>query len=742
MDTHDISGTSEYVELLCDRRQKLRDAQARKGQRPIRPPKSQVLLQFQANLMASQLKAGGTPEQSGFMRSSFVPPPYPPCVAPFTDLRKIMINDLYLETHHRGSHLLVRSVTPQDRMTAVMAIVEDEKGDVLMVQLYHQGDDAEDILFQGTVMILKEPYLKVMSDGNYGLRVDHLSDILFLSADDERVPSSWQRELGEHGGTAPAWKTKGNHHFNKLEYRTAIQCYSRALRCPSTPEEARTAKLNRSLVFLKTKQYDAALSDAESVVTAVTGVQVGKLDEKARFRKAEALYHLQSYRECSGVLKDLCLEYPSNMVAKCQLTSAIGRLAEQTTGKYPFKQLHAEAAKLRPPHLDHATYIGPVSIRASGSRGRGLFTTKAVKAGDLLFCEKAFTHAFIDAEASGGADITLLIDPENGGTMGAQSDLINMTIQKLYRNPSLLPIITDLHHGSYQPVDATEVDGKPVVDTFLIRRIIALNSFGCPLSSLTAQKDSSSSRDKFHSCGLWPTASYINHSCASTARRSFIGDLMIACATRDLPAGAELTWWYQPPSPGSEGAAKNRLRDHWGFVCDCVMCADERVTSAVVLAARRRLAKGLERDLVALEGQGALNAQVAMMGRVEMAVEAMAATYGRPASEVPRLEVWAVMQEAIGRVVRLRGVPPARMVRLLLGALGALGFVVEGGISGMVVVREWGLVVDGVVECWMFLRDAYLILAPELVAPAEGYAKTAYRILFGEDETFKTTFGE
>jgi hypothetical protein len=199
-----------------------------------------------------------------------------------------------------------------------------------------------------------------------------------------------------------------------------------------------------------------------------TPTATGKPAEKGLFRKAEALYGLQRYRECCEALKELRLEYPDNTAAKSLLTRAVSRLAEQTSGRYPFKQLHAEVAKLRPPHLDRATYIGPVRVQAAGSRGRGLFTTKAVKAGDLLFCEKAFAHAFIDKEDGRGADITMLMDLENGGTIGTQSDLINMTVQKLYQNPSLLPVISDLHHGSYQPVDVTEVDGKPVVDTYAI----------------------------------------------------------------------------------------------------------------------------------------------------------------------------------------------------------------------------------------------------------------------------------
>ena len=191
--------------------------------------------------------------------------------------------------------------------------------------------------------------------------------------------------------------------------------------------------------------------------------------EKALFRKAQALYNLQRYRECCEVLKVLCMEYPNNVEAKGELTRAINRLVEQESGRYRFKQLYTEATKLRPPHLDHSTYVGPVSVKESGSRGRGLFTTKAVKAGDLLLCEKAFAHAFVDdahATPEQNRDVTLLIDAETDSiTMGAQAELIRIIVQKLYRNPSLAPALTDLHHGTYRPVGVSEVDGTPVVDT-------------------------------------------------------------------------------------------------------------------------------------------------------------------------------------------------------------------------------------------------------------------------------------
>ena len=222
--------------------------------------------------------------------------------------------------------------------------------------------------------------------------------------------------------------------------------------------------LNRAVAFLKTQQYDAALADVESTTTASD-----KPAEKALFRKAEALCGLQQYRECCEALKELRLAYPNNAAAKSLLTRAISRLAEHTQGKYQFRQLHDEVASVQPPHLDHATYIGPVRIQASGSRGRGLFTTKAVKAGDLLFCEKAFAYASAHKEGGRKGDPTILVDPEYGGTVpvGYLADLIDMTIQKLHQNPSLIPIITDLNHGSYQPVDVTQVDGRSVVDRYV-----------------------------------------------------------------------------------------------------------------------------------------------------------------------------------------------------------------------------------------------------------------------------------
>lgn len=135
------------------------------------------------------------------------------------------------------------------------------------------------------------------------------------------------------------------------------------------------------------------------------------------------------------------------------------------------------SCKSHPPCLDNATYIGPVEIKDSTGRGRGLFTTQTVAAGTSLLCEKAFAYRFAINEAeqvdSAFASRTaLLMNTETKrGYMGTQGDLITVIIQKLYDSPSLMPAYNSLYHGKYTPVKETQVDGVPIVDTCVFKSL-------------------------------------------------------------------------------------------------------------------------------------------------------------------------------------------------------------------------------------------------------------------------------
>ena len=211
---------------------------------------------------------------------------------------------------------------------------------------------------------------------------------------------------------------------------------------------------------LRLRRYEEALADATDLS------KESKVSEKGLYRASRSLYELQRFQECRESLLLLLDNYPNNGEAKEQLLRTEKRLNEQEKGEYDFKAMY-KAAEGTPPCLDNATYTGPVTIRISEGRGRGLFTTRIVVAGELLLCEKAFSYCFASkGESAGSSKTSMLINTQTMRvTMGTQADLIIAATQKMLRNPSLIPSFTALHHGDYKPVKETKVDGLSIVDT-------------------------------------------------------------------------------------------------------------------------------------------------------------------------------------------------------------------------------------------------------------------------------------
>lgn len=457
----DIPQSEQITQTWNKQKQTLRKAKLRRGERPKdRPPRHVVITEFEFSglqFRQQQLQA----KDVHYVRTTFIPPSYPPCTIPTENLARIHINDLRLETHHRGNCLVLRTITVPHRLTSTMTIVEDENDDVVMISLYHQGGEqkcpASEIIGKGTILIVKEPFLKTNSNGGYGLRVDHLSDVLFLDIEDERVPIKWQPRLVELDRPANQVKEEGNIAFRNKRNWEAIAKYTKALQLRATPDDLITIRRNRAAAYNNTGQYDAALSD-----TGFPNWDSVKYNEKSLLRAAAALYKLERFTESVETLQTLLSRYPNDEDAKKLLHRAQSRVSEQETGVYDFKKLQQEAKSSRPPHLDCATYIGPIEVGSTQSKGRGLFVTKAVKAGEWLLCEKAFCYAAADKH-----NTTILMEFETGNTfLGSQADLLTSIVQRLHKNPSLAPKYTGLFSGKYKtPVtESHQADG--IVDTY------------------------------------------------------------------------------------------------------------------------------------------------------------------------------------------------------------------------------------------------------------------------------------
>ena len=431
------------------------------------------------------------------------------------------------------------------------------------------------------------------------------------------------------------------------------------------------------------------------------------------------------------------------------------RIAEEKTGNYDFERMYKQAEQT-PPIIDCATFLGPVEVRQSPGRGRGLFTTKAVSAGQLLLCEKAFGYSYTDEK-----QLSVLMNiATKRAKVGGQAGLLTQIVQKLYHGHCQSREFRELFCGDYTPVSVSEVDGTPVVDTyvlspvaqtdrglcirltpysFLVDRIITQNSFGAPRttrnSHIAAISSNNTEEDAHTTCGIWPLASRINHSCAGNCRRSFIGDMQLVRATTDISADTELFFAYRLPKPMESYTDVQKELANWGFVCDCKLCAGRKATSPEMLKQRKSLSNLL---IKALKGPGPVNA-----AKAREVLEKMGETYPTTNTSPVRLELWDPYFALGDHLLQHRRLVDA--VKMFVKGFEALGFSITASLPHRNTrrafkVERWGLSNDMVPWAFSRLLEAYKEIGPEHCGQIGHYSEVAYRMVVGEGVTMAGVF--
>ena len=161
----------------------------------------------------------------------------------------------------------------------------------------------------------------------------------------------------------------------------------------------------------------------------------------------------------------LLKEFPENKDAKERLLRTFRRLQEQRKGEYEFLKMRNQVKEWgeKRGKLDCAEYVGPVRVGDAGSKGRGLFTTRDMKFGDLLLCSKAFNVCHKEV-ANARIDILFNLKARKGQA-GTHSQLVQELIQELHHNPKKAREFNKLDSGDYERVRGEIVDGLPVVDS-------------------------------------------------------------------------------------------------------------------------------------------------------------------------------------------------------------------------------------------------------------------------------------
>jgi hypothetical protein len=216
-------------------------------------------------------------------------------------------------------------------------------------------------------------------------------------------------------------------------------------------------------------------------------------------------------------------------------------------------------------------YLGPLAVRDIAGKGKGLVETADVPMGSLLLAETAF--ALSDDVEDVGYDVR-----SGEMTPPCYVRLVSRVVEAGERCPNSrlysLYADTDYDRGESVPVG--------VVDTARIERICNFNAFACENELL---KNCVSGQKVL---GLWITASFVNHSCAATAERMMVGDVLLQYSVRDIAMGEEVTVSYV----ANELQGPNWDRGVWaartGIDCDCLLCRKIKADSKVDRKAQLR----------------------------------------------------------------------------------------------------------------------------------------------------------
>lgn len=223
MDTRNVSHDSQITAALQNALMMHERAQLRNGQLVHdHPPPATLTTKSFAMKMNLDMSSNSV---NTHISMTQLPPPYAPCDRSIDELQPMRITQMRLGEHHRGAKVMVRVLTPPNRINAILVVVEDLEGTAVTLQLYHHPPEAvaspEDIIQVGSVLILKEPFFKCATDGSYSLRVDHLSDVVWLELSDTRTPDLWRKSVPEMGSEAA--RVQGNEAVKTKRWAQALR---------------------------------------------------------------------------------------------------------------------------------------------------------------------------------------------------------------------------------------------------------------------------------------------------------------------------------------------------------------------------------------------------------------------------------------------------------------------------------------------------------------------------------------
>ncbi|KAM0334522.1 hypothetical protein ACHAQA_001552 [Verticillium albo-atrum] len=532
----------------------LQRANALAGKRPPHvPTKEWLVTTHVGHVEKSQAAMVGQQKAPRMVKKVILALSYAPSVVAIKDLTSMRLDELLVENHHEERRLIVKTITPPYQGAGAVTIVEDEWGNVEKLGLYNQGDSSIlNAVPEGSVVLIKEPYYKFSGNHDFMICVDHPSDAILLrqGPDDELIPEIFR--TGEEFKEATQWREAGDKAYMARNYPLAAANYTRALElAPEGDEKFRSDVCSkRAGVNLTLKCYDSAMADA----LASLG---GPTDWKSYFVAARAAYELTFFDLSKKHFEASIAERSPTPQIEKEYKRCLARLDEAQNGNYDFATI-SRSVTSKNILLDRASYITKTEVHDSPHHGRGLFAARDIKAGEIIYAEKSTC-------------VPNEFNPDHNSA-AAYAQLV----ERCNDNPSVHKKVLDLYGGTYKRNghEAEVIDGKPIVDVYLLESIRRKNCFSGTHVSAQAANSNWDMWKQGMSRGVWVYSAYSNHACQPNSNRSFVGDMLISVAVVDIPVGTEITQIYLPPKAGYLQRLA-QYRKSWGFKCACSLCEGE-----------------------------------------------------------------------------------------------------------------------------------------------------------------------
>lgn len=330
------------------------------------------------------------------------------------------------------------------------------------------------------------------------------------------------------------------------------------------------------------------------------------------FLQSLAAYELRCYRKAGELLdhlrtvaKTANISPPKDIEDRIRTAkkAADTRIREMQHAAYDWVSLFRRSVTQeseRSSLMEAADFIGPVKLDWAPGKGRGLFLTRDVRAGELLIVEKAICVGVEGEKATDYRKSYAFLFPRTvvPGISTASGVAAAQLIAGARDNPSLSHQLAQLSGGpksgslpslKVPPSEGAWLESKAQVSDQLdleqFRTIIEVNSYNLPL--ITKDLATNPSLDRRKTGGIFYASSFMNHSCIPNASRTAFGDIMVIRANTNLKKGAEIMQSYVTGAPYHERAV--RLKDSWGIDCTCALCQADRIQGDIKLSQRKKL---------------------------------------------------------------------------------------------------------------------------------------------------------